>query len=122
VEEIKPKSISRPSPRVFVFDLGQNMVGWVRLKVSGPAGTRVRMRFAEILRPEGNVYRDNLRQAEATDTYILRGQGEEIFEPHFTYHGFRYVEVTNFPGVPNLDTITGRGVHTSAQYSGYFSC
>jgi alpha-L-rhamnosidase len=121
-EDVVPKSISSPSPDVYVFDMGQNMVGWARLKVSGPAGTSVRMRFAEILKPDGNIYRDNLRRAEATDTYTLKGSGEEVFEPHFTYHGFRYVEITGFPGKPTMDAIKGRVVHTDAPFSGEFSC
>jgi alpha-L-rhamnosidase len=83
------------------------MVGWVTLKVKGEAGTRVRMRFAEILNPDGTIYTANLRNADATDVYILRGGEEETFAPHFTFHGFRYVEVTGYPGTPQLDAIAG---------------
>jgi len=105
---IKPESIIPLSNGVYVFDMGQNMVGWVRLRVNGPAGTRVRMRFAEILNPDRSIYRDNLRNADATDIYTLRGGGEETFTPHFTFHGFRYVEVTGYPGVPTLDDMAGQ--------------
>jgi alpha-L-rhamnosidase len=87
--------------------MGQNMVGWATLKVSGTAGSTVRLRFAEILNPDGSIYRENLRNADATDTYILRGGGEETFSPYFTFHGFRYIEVTGYPGKPTLDSVTG---------------
>jgi alpha-L-rhamnosidase len=98
--------------------MAQNMVGWVRMKVNGPAGAQVRLRFAERLNPDGSIYTENLRGAEATDTYILRGGGEETFEPHFTYHGFRYVELTGYPDKPSLDSITGIVFHTAAPYGG----
>ena len=106
--ELKPLSVNSPAPGVYVFDLGQNMVGWARLKVKGPRGSTVRLRFAELLQPSGQVYVENLRAAEATDRYTLKGQGTETWEPHFTYHGFRYVEVTGYPGTPGADAITGR--------------
>ncbi len=116
--ELKPKAVTNPGPDTYVYDMGQNMVGWVRLKVRGPAGTAVKMRFAEILKPDGNIYRDNLRAAEATDTYTLKGGGEETFEPHFTYHGFRYVEVTGFPGKPGPSALLGRVFYSKMPWSG----
>jgi alpha-L-rhamnosidase len=91
-----------------VFDMGQNMVGWVKLKARGTAGTRLRLRFAERLNPDGSIYTENLRNADATDTYVLRGGGEEVYEPHFTFHGFRYVELTGYPGKPTLSSIVGQ--------------
>jgi len=108
------KAITNPKTDVYIFDLGQNMAGWARLHVAGPRGTKVRLRFAEILKSDGSLYRDNLRSAEATDTYILRGTGSEVFEPHFTYHGFRYVEVTGFPGVPPPNAVEGVVIHTDS--------
>ena len=99
-KSLKPRTVTNPTPGVYIFDLGQNMVGWARLHVSGKAGTKVRMRFGEVLKPNGELYTENLRTAEATDTYILRGKGSETFEPHFTFHGFRYVELTGYPGTP----------------------
>jgi alpha-L-rhamnosidase len=111
-EERKPKSFSSPANNVWVADMGQNMVGWCRLRVDAPAGTRIRLRFAERLEPDGNIYTENLRMAEATDTYICRGGGE-VWEPHFTYHGFRYVEITGLPAPPSADTIVGRVFHTN---------
>jgi len=107
VDTLEPKSVNSLPNGATVFDMGQNMVGWVLLKVKGPAGTKVRLRFAEILNPDGTIYTTNLRNAEATDTYILKGSGEETFEPHFTFHGFRYVELTGYPGTPTADTLKG---------------
>ncbi|MEV0740052.1 alpha-L-rhamnosidase [Streptomyces sp. NPDC050549] len=116
--ELTPKEITQPRPGVYVLDLGQNMVGSVRLRVSGNAGTTVRLRHAEVLNPDGTVYTTNLRTAAATDTYTLKGGGkEEIYEPRFTFHGFRYVEVTGFPGTPSARSVTGRVMHTSAPFT-----
>ncbi|MFZ0733666.1 MAG: family 78 glycoside hydrolase catalytic domain [Candidatus Sulfotelmatobacter sp.] len=107
IDTMKPVHMDRRADGSYIFDMGQNMVGWARLKVNGPAGSRVRLRFAEILNPDGSIYTANLRNAEATDTYVLRGGGEETFAPHFTFHGFRYVEMTGYPGTPTLDSIEG---------------
>jgi len=105
-ETLQPKTVT-PIGNAYVFDMSQNMVGWVTLKATGPAGTRVRLRFAERLNPDGTIYTENLRNADATDTYILRGGGEETYTPRFTFHGFRYVEVTGYPGQPTLASLTG---------------
>jgi alpha-L-rhamnosidase len=122
VEEIKPQRLTEPQPGVYVFDLGQNMVGWVRLRVEGAAGTQVQLRFAEILDADGTVYTENLRSAKATDTYVLKGGGPEVWEPHFTFHGFRYVEVTGYPGEPALEAITGCVVQSDLAQAGTFEC
>jgi len=111
-ENLTPKSVTPLPNGAYVFDMGQNMVGWVKLKASGPAGTSIRLRFAEILNPDGSIYRENLRNADATDVYVLRGGGEESFTPHFTFHGFRYVEVTGYPGVPTAEALTGEVVNS----------
>ncbi|MGI4787542.1 MAG: family 78 glycoside hydrolase catalytic domain [Janthinobacterium lividum] len=117
------RKITQPTPGTYLIDIGQNMVGWVRLKVQGAAGTRVRMRFAEVLNPDGNIYTANLRSAHATDTYVCRGGGKvETFEPHFTFHGFRYVEVTGYPGTPGMDAITGCVIGSDTPVSGIFTC
>lgn len=108
---LRPEKVAEIRPGVFVYDMGQNMVGWCRLRVNGPAGARVLLRHAETLKPDGTLYVDNLRSARAADTYTLRGGGPEVWEPRFTYHGFRYVEVTGYPGKPGLDAIDGRVVH-----------
>ncbi|MFI6650483.1 alpha-L-rhamnosidase [Streptomyces sp. NPDC050529] len=115
--ELPAKKVTEPSPGVFVFDLGQNMVGSVRLRVAGEAGTTVRLRHAEVLNPDGTLYTANLRTAAATDSYILKGGGAETYEPRFTFHGFRYVEVTGLPGTPPANTVTGRVMHTSAPFT-----
>jgi len=110
-ETLKPTGVKEVRPGVYVFDMGQNMVGWCRLMVAGPSGTKITLRHAERLRPNGMLYMDNLRSAEATDTYILKGNGTEVYEPRFTYHGFRYVEVKGFPGKPTLGSLEGKEVH-----------
>ena len=119
---LKPVAMTHPKPDVYVFDLGQNMVGWARLLVSGPADTTVTLRFAETLKPNGTLYLANLRGAVATDTYTLKGHGTEIWEPRFTSHGFRYVEVTGYPGTPGLDSVEGRVVNDDLPTAGEFEC
>lgn len=120
--ELKPISVNVPKPNVYVFDLGQNMVGWCRLRVQGEMGASVTLRHAEMLSDDGTIYTDNLRAAKQTDKYTFRGNGVETFEPHFTYHGFRYVEVTGLKTKPQLDAITGRVFHSSMNEVGAFAC
>ncbi len=120
--EINPLSVGEPKPGVYVFDMGQNMVGWCRLKAKGAAGTTVKLRHAEMLNPDGTIYTDNLRIAKQTDTYTMRGDASESFEPHFTYHGFRYVEITGLQGKPQLDALTGRVFNSAMNETGSFSC
>jgi alpha-L-rhamnosidase len=120
-EILKPRIVTNPKPGVYIFDLGQNIVGWARLHVSGKAGTKVKIRFGEVLKPSGELYTENLRTAEATDSYILRGKGSETFEPHFTFHGFRYVELTGYPGAPSADAIEGVVFYTDAPFTIKFS-
>ncbi|MCS6859527.1 MAG: glycoside hydrolase family 78 protein [Abditibacteriales bacterium] len=133
VETLTPQKITEPKPGVYVFDFGQNFSGWCQLKVTGQRGTKVTLKHAEVLFPDGTVNQQNLRSAKATDTYILRGdaltptssplQGrEEVYEPRFTYHGFRYVQVEGFPGVPTPDSLRGRVVHTAFERRGTFAC
>ena len=120
MRELKPFRILRTPAGETVFDLGQNMVGWVRLKVSGPAGTIVRLRHAEVLDKAGNFYTENLRNAAQTVQYTLKGEGDEVYEPHFTFQGFRYVAVEGFPGTPTLDAITGIAVYSDLTPTGTF--
>jgi len=122
VAEIKPKKISQPKPGVYVYDLAQNMVGWARLKVEGKSGDKVQLRFAEMLNPDGTIYTTNLRGAKATDTYTLAGGKPETYEPTFTFHGFRYVEVTGYPGTPGMDAITGVVLSSNNPVTGEFAC
>ena len=114
ITTLNPKSVTPIPNGAYVFDMGQNMVGWVTLKVKGEPGTKVQLRFAEILNPDGTIYTANLRNADATDVYILKGGDEETFAPHFTFHGFRYVEVTGYPGPPTLDAINGDVVSSAS--------
>jgi len=120
VEEISPIEIITTPKGETVFDMGQNMVGWVRLKVKGNRGDAVTLKFAEVLDKEGNFYIENLRAAKATDVYILKGDGEEIYEPRFTFHGFRFVKIEDYPGTPSLDDITGVVIYSDMEPSGTF--
>lgn len=121
-ETLKPISVREIRPGVFIFDLGQNMVGWCRLRVSGKAGTTITLRHAETLLPDGSLYLANLRGAEVTDRYTLKGSGREIWEPRFITHGFRYVEVTGWPGKPSLSSLEGRVVNDDLPRAGDFRC
>lgn len=122
VEEIKPvKLITTPKGET-VLDMGQNMVGWVRLKVQGKSGDKITLKFAEVLDKEGNFYTDNLRSAKCTDHFILKGSGEEVFEPHFTFHGFRFVKIEGLSGQPTMEQITGVVIHSDMTPTGTFSC
>jgi alpha-L-rhamnosidase len=122
IEEIKPVKLTEPKPGKWTFDLGQNFSGWARLKVRGAAGTQIVLRFAEALNPDGTIYTANLRAAKATDTYTLRGGEEETWEPQFTFHGFRYVELTGLPGKPDMDAITGVVLHSDGPRTSSFAC
>ena len=119
VRELRPIGISRTGDET-IFDLGQNFTGWVRLKVRGQAGTTVTLRFAEVLNRDGTLYTDNLRRASQTDRYTLKGGAEEIYEPHFTFHGFRYVGVRGLPGAPDTATITGIALSSDLAQTGSF--
>jgi alpha-L-rhamnosidase len=120
--ELKPLSLTEPKPGVYVFDFGQNMVGWCRLKATGAAGTLVTLRHAEMTNEDGTIYTANLRGAPQVDRFILQGAGEETFEPHFTYHGFRYVELTGLGQRPRLDSLVGKVIHSAAPEAGRFDC
>lgn len=121
-EEIAPVSRRDIGPGVFLYDLGQNLTGWIRLKVEAPAGTRLQLRHGERLNADGTLYTANLRRAKATDIYVCRGGGVEIFEPHFTFHGFQYVELSGLPGTPRPDVVTARVVHSATPPAGHFEC
>jgi len=122
VETLKPIAVTQPQPGMFVFDMGQNMVGWCRLTVQGPRDTAVTLRHAETVKDDGTLYMDNIRGAKVTDIYTLKGEGVEVYEPRFTYHGFRYVEMTGYPGEPAPDTLTGCVVHDDVPRAGEFRC
>jgi alpha-L-rhamnosidase len=120
LDTMVPVALTNPKPGVYVYDMGQNFSGWARLRVSGPRGAEVRLRFSELIYDNGMINRDNLGSAKARDTYTLRGEGRETYAPRFTYHGFRYVELTGYPGTPSLDTLRGRVVHTAVEPVGSF--
>lgn len=142
IQRLKPVKLTEPRPGVFIFDFGQNFAGWARLCVSGEAGTRVRLRSGELLYPDGTlngmtavcgqikgggkdyVY-DGVGQPKTAfqlDEYVLKGQGTETFTPRFTFHGFRYVEVTGFPGKPTLDALEGLWLSSDVRSDGSFQC
>ena len=122
MEELPAKKITEPTPGVYVFDLGQNMVGWVRLKARGEAGRKVVVRHAEMLNPDGTIYTENLRAAKATDTFYLADGGKRAYEPSFTFHGFQYVEVTGLDYKPSLGDVTGIVVYSDLPRAGWFEC
>lgn len=119
METIKPVGI-KETGNTYILDMGQNMVGWLKMKVKGKAGDRVKLRFAELLKPDGTLYMANLRSALVTDIYTLKSDGEETWEPSFTYHGFRFVEITGFPGKPTAADFEGRVVYDEMPVSGTF--
>ncbi len=121
-ETLKPIKVLTTPKGEKVFDMGQNMVGWVKLKVQGKEGDRITLRFAEVLDKAGNFYTDNLRSAKATDVFILKGEGTETFEPHFTFHGFRFVKIEGLSGEHTLDMITGEVIHSDMTPTGTFVC
>ena len=120
--EIATKTVTEPKPGKWTYDLGQNMVGFVRLKVSAPAGTRITLRHAEMLNPDGTVYTANLRRAPSIDTYVCKGGGTQTWQPKFTFHGFRYVELTGLPSKPAKDAVTGIVIGTDNPRTGGFAC
>ncbi|POZ89398.1 MULTISPECIES: alpha-L-rhamnosidase [Petrotoga] len=119
---LKPKKIYSLKPGVFVYDFGQNFTGWVKISVSGPKGAQLKLRHSELVNEDGSLKTNTIRKAEATDTYILKGEGKESYEPRFTYHGFRYVEVSGSPFVPTIENIEGRFVHSDVEKVGDFYC
>lgn len=120
IQEIKPVKVFRSPKGSLLVDMGQNMVGWIRLRVSGNKGTVVTIRHAEVLDKYGEFYTENLRVAKCQLTYTLSGSGEEVYEPRFTFMGFRYLEVTGFPGELTTDNITGVVVHSDMQVTGSY--
>ncbi|MEU9385538.1 family 78 glycoside hydrolase catalytic domain, partial [Streptomyces sp. NPDC048279] len=123
-QEFRPVSVTEPRPGVWIFDLGQNFAGWNRIAVRGDAGTTVTVRHGEVLNPDGTLYTTNLRAAQATDSFTLAGTGSvETYEPRFTVHGYRYVELSGLPSGfrPDAGAVTGRAVWTDARRPGTFS-
>lgn len=117
-EEIPAKIVTEPRPGVHVFDLGQNFAGVVRIRMNGPAGTAVTIRHAEVLTEEGELYTEALRGARCTDVYIKGSDEPETWQPRFTFHGFRYVEVTGLATPPSLTDVTGIVLHNPMESTG----
>lgn len=135
---LKPVKITEPKPGAFIVDMGQNFSGWVRLRVKGSPGTKVQLRYGELLRPDGTLnpmtsVAGQVKQAGTggpgappiawqSETYILKGGDEEVYTPRFTFHGFRYVEVTGYPGRPGPEALEGLRLNTAVEEAGRFSC
>jgi len=120
--QIKPVSVKQLKSGVYIFDMGQNMVGWTSLRVKGKKDDKITLRFAEILKADGSLYLDNIRSAKVTDSYIFKGDENITWEPKFTYHGFRYVELSGLQTTPDLNTITGCIVNDDIATAGSFEC
>ena len=122
VDSLAPKTISEPRPGIYVVDMGQNMAGWARIRVSGERGQSVTLKFAETLYENGLINQENLRNAKATDTYILKGEGVERWEPRFTYHGFRYIQIEGLTHRPAEGDIMAMQVRNGLAKVGTFCC
>lgn len=119
--ELKPQAIKQPKPGVYVIDFGQNFAGWTRLQVSGAEGQTIYLRFGEDINADGTVYTANLRGINSADRYICRGGGgSEIWQPTFTYHGFRYVEIHGLRAAPTNETLTGIVAHSGGPITSSF--
>ncbi len=121
-EEVKPiEKIITPKGEV-VFDFGQNLVGWVQFALEGKKNSKIIIQHAEVLDQEGNFYIENIRVAKQQDEYIFKGDGLEEFEPHFTFHGFRYIKVTEYEGDLSLNDFTAKVIHSDMPETGEFTC
>ena len=120
MERVQPVSLKQVSNSKYILDMGQNMAGWIKMKVSGKRGDKVQLRFAESLQSNGELYTANLRDAIVTDIYTLKGAQNETWHPTFVFHGFRYVEITGYPGVPTVNDFTGEVVYDSIMTIGSF--
>lgn len=122
VKTLKPVNITQFPDGVCIYDFGQHFSGWTRLRVKGPRGAKVTVRHAAAVYDDGTLDTRNQYGAAQTDTYILKGEGVEVWEPRFTLHGFRFAEVTGFPGRPDITNLEGRFVCNSVETTGAFEC
>ena len=122
IQELPAKEMFRTPEGDLVLDFGQNLTGWLRFRVKGQAGDHVYIKYAEILDAKGNFYTENLRQAKAETHYYLSGKGTETFEPHFTFQGYRYIKLQEFPGDPKPEDFTAIVVHSDMKETGAFEC
>ena len=121
-KELHPVSMTEPEVGVYVLDFGQNMVGWCKIIGQATAGITVKIRHGEAVNEDGTLYTTNLRQALQTDTYMPDVSGSFEFEPHFTYHGFRYIEISGLAEKPELEEVTGKVFHSSSPFVSQFEC
>ncbi|MBP6759090.1 MAG: glycoside hydrolase family 78 protein [Flavobacterium sp.] len=120
--EVKPISIKKTPKGTYIFDMGQNMTGWLKIKVKGNRGDKIIMKFAESLQPDGSLYIANLRSAQTAGIYTLKGEGEEVWNPTFVYYGFRFVEISGYTTTPTLDNFIGEVVYDEMKTTGTFEC
>jgi len=120
-DQIKPVAITERADGHFILDMGQNMVGWLSVKLKGKANQPVTMRFAETMQKDNELYVANLRKARATDVYIPSEDGEFTWQPSFVYHGFRFVEISGLDYRPSLSDFTGDVIYDKMETSGKFS-
>ena len=122
-ERIHPVALVQPAPGVYVYDLGRNFTGWVRLNLRNTGvGDHIRLRFGEAAHADGSLNNASNNRALQTDQYLCRGGDHESWDPRFTYHGFRYVELTGVSSEPDLDTVEGCFVRTAVPCTGSFAC
>jgi alpha-L-rhamnosidase len=122
MKAISPVSIKNSNSGKFILDMGQNFAGWIKMKVQGKQGDKVKLRFAESLQSNGELYVANLRDARVTDVYTLKGEGTEEWKPSFVTHGFRYVEISGYPGTPLFNDFEGELVYDDLTTTGSFQC
>ena len=121
--EIVAVAVTRPKPGIAVYDYGRNFSGWTRLKITAPSGTKIVMRFGEMLNPDGTVYRKNLLRRPCHRHLYLQGRrGAETWEPRFTYHGFQYVEAYGLQDAAGAETLTGIIAGSALPLIGNFAC
>lgn len=121
-EQIEPVQIFESPKGELIADFGQNIVGLVQLTVSGQKGQQVDLYHAEVLDKDGNFYTDNLRSADQKVSYILNGESDQVFEPSFTFQGFRYVKLEGFPGTLRPENLTAIALYSDMPATGSFSC
>jgi alpha-L-rhamnosidase len=121
-QTISPVNITEPRPGVFVADMGQNFAGWARIQMQGQRGDSIKLHYSELIDSTGMIDPWTNRRARATDVYIFKGNGVESYEPRFTYHGFRYVEIAGPRKKPTAEMVQGRVVHADFGSEGSFTC
>lgn len=122
IETLSPVAITEPDSGVYIFNMGQNMVGWCRLLANEPEGTKITLRHGEMLTEKGRLYNLNLRRAKQEDIFISSGEMYDTLEPRFTYHGFQFVEVTGLSRKPDPAMLTGIAISSDTEQTGSFEC